>query len=128
MVGQIDLKSESDNLMRFKKNFAAIEGVSFPSPCAAFCHSAVMVESWEEGIPISEFFATAYADSSPETQQLRHKLASLGVLFYLKMILFDNFLHGDLQPGNLFVKFEDDGGNSIYLNIYICVCVCVCVY
>jgi aarF domain-containing kinase len=43
---------------------------------------------------------------------LRNKLASIGIVLYLKMLI-DNFLHGDLHPGNIFVKLDKNNNPSL---------------
>src|SRR5690606_2362261 len=43
--------------------------------------------------------------NSSRPVEVRRKLASFGMVLYLKMIV-DNFLHGDLHPGNIMVTFD----------------------
>lgn len=100
MKEQIDLRVEANNLQKFKQNFKGIHNINFPTPITKLCHPLVLVETWEEGIPIKNFY-------QPDSQniKLRNKLASLGVVLYLKMIV-DNFLHSDLHPGNIYVRLD----------------------
>jgi predicted unusual protein kinase regulating ubiquinone biosynthesis (AarF/ABC1/UbiB family) len=37
----------------------------------------------------------------PESEKKR--LAKIGLKAFLKMVFLDNFVHGDLHPGNIFV-------------------------
>jgi aarF domain-containing kinase len=57
----------------------------------------VLVETYEEGEPISKYVA------SPG-HQLNKSIAKIGCRTYLKMLLVDNYLHSDLHPGNILVR------------------------
>eukprot|EP01080_Neovahlkampfia_damariscottae_P003732 gene3732-6620_t len=107
MIEQIDLKVEADNLEQFIENFKEIDSVTFPKPIHQFCHPLVLVETWEQGTPIGHFI-----NDDVETKPLRTKLASIGIVLYLKMLI-DNFLHGDLHPGNIFVKLDKNNNPSL---------------
>ena len=37
----------------------------------------------------------------------RRQIADIGIAAFLKMLFVDNFVHGDLHPGNILVRFED---------------------
>lgn len=102
MRSQLNMVTEADNLKIFRKNFESIPQIVFPEPIHQLTTSKVLVESFEEGIPISQF--TSPEDSS--SQDFKNQLASLGIILYLKMLVVDNFLHADLHPGNLFVRFD----------------------
>jgi aarF domain-containing kinase len=107
MKEQIDLRVEANNLTRFISNFKEIRNVTFPTPVMRLSHPLVLVETWEAGTPISEFFHQHTKD-----EKISKKLASLGVVLYLKMML-DNFLHSDLHPGNITVRLDKDGHPSL---------------
>lgn len=102
MKEQIDLRVEANNLSKFIQNFKGINIVSFPQPITKLCHPLVLVETWEEGIPIKNFF---HHNQDQSNSKLRKKLASLGLVLYLKMLV-DNFLHSDLHPGNIYVRLD----------------------
>ena len=58
----------------------------------------VLVETLMEGIPIANFMNLP-AEIGDSIYKLKMKLSDLGVRLILKMIFFDNFIHGDLHPG-----------------------------
>lgn len=49
------------------------------------------------------------APNASEELALRKKIALVGVQSYLKMLIFDNFIHADLHPGNVLVRMEEVG-------------------
>lgn len=91
MREQLDMTVEARNLVTFKRNFKDIPMVKFPYPHYKLCNSSVLVESFENGIPIEDFVAPE--NKHIYSQELRNQLASFGIVCYLKMII-DNFLHG----------------------------------
>ena len=52
-------------------------------------------------------------ESNPADKALKVKLSDLGCRAILKMVFFDNFIHGDLHPGNLLVRFSKEGEPQI---------------
>jgi len=97
MVGQVDMKKEFANLIKFRLNFRDHPEVSFPEPLVEFCGSDVLVEDWVDGVGIHE-----YMDDTGREEEKR-KLAELGVDMLLQMVFRDNYWHGDLHPGNIMV-------------------------
>ena len=53
-----------------------------------------------EGSPLQEFMRMS-DDLGEHVRSLKLKLSDLGCRAVLKMIFFDNFVHGDLHPGML---------------------------
>ena len=102
MRKQLDLRIEAQNLEAFKKNFINFRTVSFPSPHYPYVAKNVLMESWEDGIPINNYIS----DAVPH--KIKEELASLGVDVLLKMTFIDNFVHADMHPGNLMVKQKVD--------------------
>ncbi|CAB1323399.1 unnamed protein product [Coregonus sp. 'balchen'] len=74
---------------RFRENFKDVDFVKFPTPLRPFTRS-LLVETFEESEPISNYL-------SPEVP--------------LK-VLVDNFVHGDLHPGNILVQRSSSGGDD----------------
>ena len=79
MNRQLDLRVEAQNLLLFHTNFANFPSVRFPLPHFPFVSVAVLLESWEDGIPIGEFVDKAVSPA------VRKELASIGVDVLLKM-------------------------------------------
>ncbi|XP_055343189.1 uncharacterized aarF domain-containing protein kinase 2-like [Paramacrobiotus metropolitanus] len=98
MQKQLDLRVEAKNLEIFRQNFANFEAVTFPAPHYPFVTKHVLMESWEDGVSISNYL------DNKVPHQTKQKLASLGADALLKMTFVDNFVHADMHPGNLFVK------------------------
>ncbi|XP_035257978.1 uncharacterized aarF domain-containing protein kinase 2 [Anguilla anguilla] len=98
MIRQIDLRYEAENMERFRENFRDVDFVTFPTPLRPFVTRNILVETFEESEPISNFLT----QDVPE--EVKRRIARMGVDTLLKMIVVDNFVHGDLHPGNILVQ------------------------
>ncbi|XP_009558855.2 uncharacterized aarF domain-containing protein kinase 2 [Cuculus canorus] len=98
MIQQIDLRYEARNLERFGQNFLGVDFVKFPTPLWPLVTTDVLVETFEESEPISHYLHAEVAT------ELRQRLAKMGMDMLLKMVFVDNFVHGDLHPGNILVQ------------------------
>jgi aarF domain-containing kinase len=83
MKEQINLRVEANNLTKFIHNFKNITNVEFPYPVKKYSHPLLLVETWEEGVPINEFFWSKSND-----KDLSIQLSKLGLVLYLKMVFF----------------------------------------
>ncbi|MBE3050193.1 hypothetical protein IMZ48_48390, partial [Candidatus Bathyarchaeota archaeon] len=97
---QLDLRIEAANLARFRKNFKDRTTAWFPYPYPELTTRNVLVEEFASGMPLSAFldfgggvFQTAVSDE--------------GLDAFLRMVLLDNFIHSDLHPGNIMVRFYE---------------------
>ncbi|XP_061139218.1 uncharacterized aarF domain-containing protein kinase 2 [Syngnathus typhle] len=114
MTKQIDLRFEAKNIERFRENFRNVDYVKFPTPLRPFVTRAILVETFEESEPISEYL------SAETPQEVKQRIARMGVDTLLKMVFVDNFVHADLHPGNILVQrcgpaagsFDIPGGDS----------------
>lgn len=102
MIDQMDLEQEGKMLEKFSKNFKGITSVKFPQPIWPYVRKEVLVETWEEGEPISKFISDQ--NQSNINVKLKQQLAELGANVILKMIFNDNLVHSDLHPGNILVQ------------------------
>jgi len=93
---QLDLQRECDNLLQFRYNFRDFDGVVFPAPAPSITTRDVLVETFEEGVPLHAFDHR----NDPEGACL----ADIGCHMFLKMLFEDNFTHADLHGGNLLVR------------------------
>ncbi|XP_058387434.1 uncharacterized aarF domain-containing protein kinase 2 isoform X2 [Diceros bicornis minor] len=106
MVQQIDLRYEARNLEHFQCNFLNVNSVKFPTPLRPFVTRDVLVETYEESVPVSSYQQAGIPGD------LKRKIARLGINMLLKMIFVDNFVHADLHPGNILVQGADSLSKS----------------
>ena len=100
MQAQVDLRIEGKNLGTFIENFHDYPNIVFPKPYLHYTHPKVLVESFEKGVPISEF-------TKPRvSSHVKNILATMGIDLFLKMIILDNCIHADLHPGNILVRLN----------------------
>ncbi|VDN21674.1 unnamed protein product [Gongylonema pulchrum] len=99
---QVDLRNEARALKRFSNNFDPVKtGVRFPQ---VLCYSRdVIIETHETGIYINRLVTDEHL--MKEKSAVKKKVALIGARTLLKMIFVDNFVHGDLHPGNILVRF-----------------------
>ncbi|KAH9858023.1 ABC1-domain-containing protein [Lenzites betulinus] len=99
MHEQLDLRIEAENLATFEKNFEARKlPVTFPRPLKVWSTKDLLVEEYENALPLEMFLKNGggpYNDT----------LAEVGLDAFLNMLLLDNFVHSDLHPGNIMIKF-----------------------
>ena len=95
---QLDLRIEAANLTMFRKNFIDRTTAWFPFPYSDYTTRKVLVEEFASGIPLSAFLE----DGGGVFQK---EIADEGLDAFLRMLLIDNFVHADLHPGNIMVRF-----------------------
>ncbi|KAF8330430.1 protein kinase [Cantharellus anzutake] len=111
MNEQLDLTHEASNLRQFEKNFADKRAaVTFPRPLEEFTSADVLVEEHQNALPLKAFLENGGGPYD-------HRLADLGLDVFLNMLLIDNFVHSDLHPGNIMIKFYKPTTTYIYKNI-----------
>ncbi|TGO69405.1 hypothetical protein BOTNAR_0011g00210 [Botryotinia narcissicola] len=95
---QLDLRIEAANLSIFRKNFRPRTTAWFPFPYTQFTTRQVLVEEFAQGIPLSDFMENGGG-------VFQQDIADEGLDAFLRMLLIDNFIHADLHPGNIMVRF-----------------------
>ncbi|KAI9318239.1 hypothetical protein BX666DRAFT_2105399 [Dichotomocladium elegans] len=106
MRDQLDLRIEANNLRRFNDMFKDDTSVNFPRPVLAFTTKNMLLEEYVNGIPLNVFLEQAsYERQQGECGIYDHKIASIGLNAFLHMLIFHNFVHADLHPGNIMVQF-----------------------
>lgn len=95
---QLDLRIEATNLSIFRRNFKERTTAWFPYPYTAFTTRQVLVEEFAQGIPLAEFMEKGGG-------VFQEEIANEGLDAFLRMLLIDNFVHADLHPGNIMVRF-----------------------
>ncbi|KAI1175658.1 putative ubiquinone biosynthesis protein [Nemania sp. FL0916] len=95
---QLDLRIEAANLAKFRKNFKGRSTAWFPFPYLEFTTREVLIEEFAQGIPLADFLESG---GGVFQQDIAHE----GLDAFLRMLLIDNFVHADLHPGNIMVRF-----------------------
>ncbi|KAF2767612.1 ABC1-domain-containing protein [Teratosphaeria nubilosa] len=95
---QLDLRIESANLSMFRKHFRNRTTAWFPYPYSQYTTRQVLVEEFATGIPLEDFVRNGGGVFQKE-------IADEGLDAFLHMLLIDNFIHADLHPGNIMVRF-----------------------
>jgi aarF domain-containing kinase len=95
---QLDMRIEAANLTIFRKHFQNRTTAWFPYPYADYTTRQVLVEEFAQGIPLSAFLSSGGGIFQKE-------IADEGLDAFLHMLLIDNFVHADLHPGNIMVRF-----------------------
>lgn len=100
LIEQLDLEHEAEALQRFNCNFKRHRDVSFPKPLYPYVSNDVLVETFEDGVVFHEIF-------DDKKEKWHRKLAQMGLNTLFKMLLEDNFVHADLHPGNILIRFKE---------------------
>lgn len=108
ILKEIDFTNELEHLERFRRNFADVEGVHFPTPYPALCSARVLTMERIVGVKISRITA--------ETHDV-DAVVERAIDAVLQMVYVDGFFHGDLHPGNLLVR---DDGTLCFIDFGLC--------
>lgn len=95
---QLDLRIEAANLAIFRKHFQKRTTAWFPYPYTEYTTRQVLVEEFAQGIPLATFLESGGG-------VFQQEIADEGLDAFLHMLLLDNFVHADLHPGNIMVRF-----------------------
>lgn len=107
---QLDLRIESANLTLFRRNFRNRTTAWFPYPYSQYTTRQVLVEEFATGIPLEHFLQNGGGVFQKE-------IADEGLDAFLHMLLIDNFIHADLHPGNIMVRFYQPATMDVGANI-----------
>jgi aarF domain-containing kinase len=95
---QLDLRIEAANLTLFRQNFKNRTTAWFPYPYSQYTTREVLIEEFAQGIPLEDFLQNGGG-------VFQKDIANEGLNAFLTMVLIDNFIHADLHPGNIMVRF-----------------------
>ncbi|KAF3761274.1 ABC1-domain-containing protein [Cryphonectria parasitica EP155] len=109
---QLDMRIEAANLAIFRKNFKNRPTAWFPFPYSEFTTRNVLVEEFAQGIPLADFMENGAG-------LFRQDLASGGLDAFLRMLLLDNFVHADLHPGNIMVRFYEAARPDLPMSLHL---------
>lgn len=107
---QLDLRIEAANLTIFRKNFRNRTTAWFPYPYTQYTSRQVLVEEFAQGIPLEDFLQNGGGVFQKE-------IADEGLDAFLHMLLIDNFIHADLHPGNIMVRFYKSAQIDVKSNL-----------
>ena len=99
---QLDLRIEAFNLVSFRDNFKKYPLVTFPKPLEAFATPNIIFEEYLEALPMETFLNYK---SKLDNVELCKRVSDPFVDAFLKMLILDDFIHSDLHPGNVMIKF-----------------------
>ncbi|EEP77755.1 conserved hypothetical protein [Uncinocarpus reesii 1704] len=99
---QLDLRIEATNLSIFRDRFKSRTTAWFPYPYSEYTTREVLVEEFAQGIPLTTFLKNGGGAYERE-------ISREGLDAFLHMLLIDNFVHADLHPGNIMVRFYKPG-------------------
>lgn len=102
---QLDFRIEAENNQRFRDNFAATPGISFPELVPELGSERLLAMTFVEGRKI-------LPNAAPK--EVAARLARLGLRALLEMIFVHGFVHADLHPGNVLVT---PGGGLVLLDL-----------
>ncbi|RDB28402.1 hypothetical protein Hypma_015785 [Hypsizygus marmoreus] len=113
MFQQLDLRHEAENLLAFENHFSHRNvPVTFPRPLQVWSTQDLLVEEYENALPLEAFLKNG---GGPFDEQV----ATIGLDAFLNMLLLDNFVHSDLHPGNIMIKFTKPPSTELLLkNLY----------
>ena len=95
---QLDLRIETANLTLFRQHFKDRTTAWFPYPYTEYSTREVLIEEYAQGIPMEAFLQNGGG-------VFQKDIADEGLDAFLSMLLIDNFIHADLHPGNIMVRF-----------------------
>lgn len=98
---QLDLRIEGLNLAKFRHNFKSNQDIHFPKPYLSFTTRDILVEEYMQAIPLEKILSIRKNFG----KNLSKEISDKGLDSFLKMLIMDNFIHADLHPGNMMVRF-----------------------
>lgn len=105
MQSQLNLNNEGKNLIRFNNNFQQHSTVKFPQYLAS--SEDILLESFIDGIPLR----TIIRDK--KYVKIYEHVSDAILDGMIKQIFADNFIHGDLHPGNILVNISNPSKPTI---------------
>ncbi|CCC69173.1 hypothetical protein NCAS_0C01830 [Naumovozyma castellii] len=99
---QLDLRIEALNLERFNKNFENSIQVKFPEVMLPLYHRNILFEEYIGGFPMENFLKIK---NKLNDDELCKNVSDPFVDAFLKMLILDDFIHADLHPGNVMLRF-----------------------
>lgn len=99
---QLDLRIECQNLHKFNDNFQSNPRVKFPVGSTELSSRYVLFEEYIHGFPMELFLSMK---DELKNVTLCRKVSDPFIEAFLKMLILDDFIHADLHPGNVMIRF-----------------------
>ncbi|MGH8274094.1 MAG: ubiquinone biosynthesis regulatory protein kinase UbiB [Gammaproteobacteria bacterium] len=99
--GELDLVREGSNAAQLRRDFEDSPRYRVPQVHWDYTHPGVLVLDRVGGMPIDDLAALRAAGVDMK------QLAEAGVEIFFTQVFKNNFFHGDMHPGNLFVDASD---------------------
>ncbi|SNC59061.1 ubiquinone biosynthesis regulatory protein kinase UbiB [Sodalis endosymbiont of Henestaris halophilus] len=100
LLDELNLLREAANTIQLRRNFKGSQMLYIPEVYTDYCRETIMVMERIYGVPVND---VAALENQGTNMQL---LAERGVQVFFTQVFRDNFFHGDMHPGNIFVSFQ----------------------
>ena len=90
MQVQLNLTTEAENMLQFRKDYNEQGDIIFPMPIIELCTPELLVQSYEHGVHIQNYLS----DLTSVPKAARKKMSDLGADLLLTMVFQNNFVHG----------------------------------
>ncbi len=99
MIAQLNLNNEGINLIKFNNNFKNCDSIKFPEYIAS--SENVLIESFIDGIPLKLIM------KDKKYENMYESISNSILDGVIKQVFADNFIHGDLHPGNILIDITN---------------------
>ncbi|KRW99948.1 Protein kinase-like domain [Pseudocohnilembus persalinus] len=97
LINQTDFRIEGNNTNKFYNNFYHLNKM-IEIPKIYYQSEDVLVEEFMvDSLNVGEYI-------DKKDLKVNKRLAQIGINLFLKMLIYDNFIHADCHSGNIFVK------------------------
>lgn len=106
---QLDLRIEAMNLDKFNRDFQNDPLISFPKPLLQYTTKTVLFEEYINALPMEQLLNEKNNLNDIDIFKVSHPF----VMAFLNMMIINNFVHADLHPGNVMIRFMDKSTEKI---------------
>lgn len=106
---QLDLRIEALNLDKFNHDFHKDPLVTFPTPDLKHTTRKILFEEYIEALPMQWFLSQKDQLNEMDNLKVSHPF----VMAFLNMMILNNFVHSDLHPGNVMIRFIDKSTHEV---------------
>lgn len=106
---QLDLRIEAMNLDKFNRDFQDDSLVSFPKPLLQYTTRTILFEEYINALPMEQFLNEKDNLNDIGIFKVSHPF----VMAFLNMMILNNFVHADLHPGNVMIRFMEKSTDKV---------------